>query len=128
MTHRPKQLAARERQVMDAVYKLGQATVSEVLEAIADPPSYSTVRTHLRILEKKGLLKHREDGRRYVYLPIVPHRRAQRSALERMMSTFFSDSPSQAVAALLDLKAGDLTDETLDELADLVEQARREGR
>lgn len=128
MTHRPEQLAARERQVMDVIYKLGEATVSEVREAIPDPPSYSTVRTHLRILERKGLLRHREVGRRYVYVPTVPRSRAQRSALQRVLSTFFSDSPSQAVAALLDLKAADLTDETLDELADLVEQARREGR
>jgi BlaI family transcriptional regulator, penicillinase repressor len=125
---RPEQLAARERQVMDAVYKLGAATVSEVLAAIPSPPSYSTVRTHLRILEQKGMLRHREDGRRYVYTPTVPHRRAQRSALERVLNTFFSDSPSQAVAALLDMKAGDLTNEALDELADLIEQARREGR
>lgn len=128
MTRRPEELAARERQVMDAIYKLGEATVSEVLAAIPDPPSYSTVRTHLRILEKKGFVKHREDGRRYVYLPTVPHRRAQRSALQRVLDTFFSDSPSQAVATLLDMKAGNLTDETLDELASLVEQARREGR
>ena len=128
MNHRPEQLAARERQVMDAVYMLGTATVSDVLEAIPNPPSYSTVRTHLRILERKGFLRHREDGRRYVYLPTVPRSRAQRSALERVLTTFFSDSPSQAVAALLDMKAGDLTDETLDELTALIEQARREGR
>jgi predicted transcriptional regulator len=128
VTDRPEELAARERQVMDAVYRLGAATVSEVRAGIPSPPSYSTVRTHLRILEKKGLLKHREDGRRYVYAPTVPHRRAQRSALQRVLNTFFSDSPSQAVAALLDMKAGDMTSETLDELADLVEQARREGR
>jgi len=124
----PDQLAARERQVMDEIYKLGEATVSEVLAAIANPPSYSTVRTHLRILERKGLLTHREDGRRYVYLPTVPHQHAQRSALERVLSTFFSDSPSQAVATLLDMKSDDMTDETLDELATLIEQARREGR
>ena len=127
MTQDPEQLATRERQVMDAVYRLGEATVSEVLATIDDPPSYSTVRTHLRILERKGFLAHREDGRRYVYVPTVPHSSARRSALERVLSTFFPDSPGQAVATLLDLKSEELTDQALDELEALIRDARNQG-
>jgi predicted transcriptional regulator len=128
MKQNGEQLSARERQVMDVVYRLGEASVAEVLDGMADPPSYSAVRTHLRILEEKGHLQHREEGRRYVYLPIVPRHRAQASALERVLSTFFGDSPTRAVAALLDMESDRMTDDELDELAGLVERARGEGR
>ena len=128
MKPRPQELSARERQIMDAVYRLGEVTVADVLNAIPDPPSYSAVRAHLRILEDKGHLAHREDGRRYVYLPTVPRDRARESALERVLDTFFAGSPTRAVAALLDMESERLTDDDLEELAALVEHALREGR
>ncbi len=121
-------LSARERQIMDVIYSRGEATVAEVLRELPKPPSYSAVRGLMGILEEKGHLEHREEGRRYVYLPTVPRGRAQRSALERVLKTFFAGSTSEAVAALLDLESGRLSDEELTELARLVEQARAEGR
>ncbi len=121
-------LSARERQIMDVIYRRGEATVAEVRDGLTDPPSYSAVRGLMRILEEKGHLEHREDGRRYVYLPTVPRGHAQRSALDRVLKTFFAGSTSQAVAALLDMEADRLSDDDLGELAQLVEKARSEGR
>ncbi len=121
-------LARRERQIMDAVYARGQATVAEVLEDLADPPSYSAVRAMLGKLERKGFLKHEEHGPRYVYLPTVPRKKASVSALERTVQTFFDGSATKAVAALLDLDSVDLTDNEIDRMAELIEQARKRGR
>lgn len=122
------QLAARERQIMDVVWKRGEVTVTQVLEDLPEPPSYSAVRAMLRILEEKGHLQHREDGRRYVYLPRAPRRNAERSALRRVLATFFDDSPAAAVAALLDMESRRLSAAELDELEDLVQRARAQGK
>ncbi|MEX2285132.1 MAG: BlaI/MecI/CopY family transcriptional regulator [Gemmatimonadota bacterium] len=121
-------LSRRERQIMDAVYALGQATVAEVLDGMPDPPSYSAVRAMLGKLERKGYLKHEEHGPRYVYVPTLAREEAQENALQRVLRTFFDDSPTKAVAAILDLSAVDLSDTQIDEMARLVEQARRRGR
>jgi BlaI family transcriptional regulator, penicillinase repressor len=121
-------LSRRERQVMDVVYRLGEATVAEVQRELAAPPSYSAVRTFLRILEEKGYLRHRESGPRYVYLPRVPRDKARRSALRRLLRNFFEDSSENLVAALLDAEASRLSPEELDNLAGLVERARKQGR
>ena len=121
-------LARRERQIMDVIYARGQATVAEVLEDLADPPTYSTVRAMLGKLEKKGYLKHEEHGPRYVYVPTVPHNKASVNALERTVQTFFDGSATKAVAALLDLDSVDLSDEDIDRMAALVEQARKRGK
>jgi BlaI family transcriptional regulator, penicillinase repressor len=122
------ELHPRERQIMDVVYLRGEATVSEVLDGLADPPSYSTVRAMLGRLEGKGFLKHRQDGIRYVYQPAHPRAEAQETALTRLMRTFFDGSPTKAMAAILDQSAADLSEEQLDELAALVESARQKGR
>ena len=127
MTTAPK-LSARERQIMDVIYGRGEATVAEVRRELPDPPSYSAVRGLLRILEEKGHLRHRAEGRRYVYLPVVPRRRAQRSAMQRVLKTFFGGSAPEAVAALLEMEARHLSEADLDELVRLVERARDEGR
>jgi BlaI family transcriptional regulator, penicillinase repressor len=121
-------LSRRERQIMDIVYRLGQATVSEVMDELPDPPGYSAVRAMLRKLEGKGHLQHAESGARYVYEATIPRESASENALTRLLRTFFDDSPSKTVAALLDLKADDLSDAELDELAGLIEQARGKGR
>lgn len=135
-----EKLSRRERQIMDILYQRGQASAAEVLEDLPDPPSYTSVRTLLRILEEKGHLKHKQQGNRYIYLPTVPRDRARRSALQRVLQTFFDGSTEQAVATLLDLSAPKLSDADLDRLAslideakqdrltDLIEQARKEGR
>lgn len=122
-------LSRRERQIMDIVYRRGQATVAEVLADIDDPPSYSAIRALLRILdEDKGFLKHVEDGPRYVYKPIVPRSKARRSALSHLVRTFFDDSAEQVVAALLDMSASKLSEEELDRLSEMIEDAKKEGR
>ncbi len=121
-------LSRRERQIMDAIYRRGQATAAEVLEDIPDPPSYSAVRAMLRVLEEKGHLRHDQQGPRYVFLPTVPREKARRSALKQLMQTFFEGSTEQTVAALLDLSASKMSDAELDRLSQLINQARKEGR
>ncbi len=121
-------LSRRERQIMDVIYQCGQATAAEVMEKLPDPPSYSAVRAMLRLLEEKGHLQHAQDGPRYVYKPTLAHDKAQRSALKHLVETFFEGSAEQAVAALLDPSKFKLSDDELDRLAQLIEQAKQEGR
>jgi len=121
-------LSRRERQIMDILYRLGSATAAEIREDLPDAPSYSAVRSLLRILEDKGHLRHQYDGPRYVFTPIVSRPTAQKSALRQMVRTFFDGSATQAVAALLDMSASDLTDDELEQLGRLVEQAKGEGK
>ena len=121
-------LGRRERQIMDVVYRLGRASVADVIDGMEDPPSYSTVRAMMGKLEKKGHLSHEQEGSRYVYLATEPPEEATETALRRMLGTFFDGSPSRAVAALLDVSASTLTRKELDELAKLIEEARRRGR
>ena len=121
-------LSRRERQIMDVVYRLGRATAAEVQEALPDPPSYSAVRALLRILEDKGHIRHEQDGPRYVFLPTLSRDKARRSALKQLVQTFFEGSTAQAVAALLGERRSDLSDEDLDRLSRLIDQARREER
>ena len=122
------QLSRRERQIMDIVYELGRASVAEVLARLPDPPSYSAVRAMLRVLEEKGHLRHNQDGPRYIYLATVPRDKARRSALKQLVQTFFDGSTEGAVAALLDMEASNLSPDELDRLAEMIEQAKQEGR
>ena len=117
-------LSRRERQIMASIYRLGGGTVNEVRDDLSDPPSYSAVRTQLGILESKGHLRHRREGKRYVYFATEPRLEASRRALRSVLSTFFAGSPAAAVAALLDLEDAELSDDELAELAELVESAR----
>jgi len=121
------QLSRREREIMDVIYRRGRATAAEVLDQLAEPPSYSAVRALLRVLEEKGHLRHEEDGQRYVFLPTVPLERARRSALRQLLHTFFDGSTEQAVAALLDLSSTRLSDAELERLSQLIADARKEG-
>ena len=113
---------------MEVLYRLGQASVSEVRESLPDPPGYSAVRALLRILEDKGHLSHRQDGARYVYAPLVPRRKAQRSALRGILQNFFDGSREKLLAALLDGSAGRLSPEELEGFSELIERAQKEGR
>jgi predicted transcriptional regulator len=122
------QLGRRERQILEAVYRLGRASASEVQAQLPDPPSYSAVRAMLRILEEKGHLRHESDGPRYVYLPTVPRDRARRSALRHVVDTFFSGSVEQAVAALLESSDARLRPEELERLSERIARARKQGR
>jgi predicted transcriptional regulator len=122
------QLSRRERQIMDVVYRLGKTSVTDVLERLPDPPSYSAVRALMRILEEKGHLSHEQDGPRYVYLPTVPRDAAQASALSHLVRTFFGGSAEAAVAALLELPENGLSGGELDRLSRLIDDARGQGR
>ncbi len=123
-----QQLSRRERQIMDVLHARGSATASEVGAALADAPGNSAVRTFLRILEEKGHVKHHRDGARYVYAPRVSREAASQSALQRVVSTFFQGSASQAVAALLENSDTRLSDGELKRLQKMINQARKEGR
>lgn len=126
--NRHAQLGRRERQIMEAVYRLGRATVTEVRDQIEDPPSYSSVRAMMRILEEKGQLRHEQAGPRYVYLPTVSGARARRSILRDVVHRLFDGSTEQAVAALLESSDARLGSDELDRLSRLIETARKQGR
>jgi predicted transcriptional regulator len=113
---------------MDVVYRLGRATAAQVRDALPDPPSYSSVRALLRVLEEKSHLRHEADGPRYVFVPTVPRDRAGLSAMRQLLATFFDGSTEQAVAALLDLSSAQLTTKEYDRLSGLIARARKEGR
>lgn len=121
-------LSRRERQIMDVIYRRGKATAAEVREEIPDAPGYSAIRALLRVLEEKGHLKHEQDGPRYVYLPKVPRDRARVSALRQLVQTFFEGSTAHAVAALLEDGDRDLSEEELDRLSRLIDEARKGAR
>src|SRR5437868_4058613 len=109
-------LGRRERQITEAIYRLGRATVGEVLAQLPDPPSYSAVRAMLGKLERKGFVRHHEDGPRYVYLPAVSTDRARRTAMQHLVETFFQGSAESAAAALLGIADGDIDEATLTKL------------
>jgi BlaI family penicillinase repressor len=123
-----RNLSRRERQIMDILYQRGRASASEILEALPDPPSYSAVRAKLRVLEEKGHVRHEAEALHYVYLPTTARDTARRSALRHMLATFFDGSVEQTVAALLDLSAADLSQQDLDRIGRLIEEARREAQ
>ena len=125
---KPPPLSRRERQIMEIVYGLGSATAADVLDSLPDPPSYSAVRAMMRILEEKGHLTHRHDGPRYVYSPVVPRAAARQSALKQLVKTFFDGSATQAVAALLDMSESRLSADAAEQLAKMIEYAKREGK
>ncbi len=121
-------LSRRERQIMDVVYARGEATAADVLGGLPDPPTKTAVRTLLRILEEKGHLTHRQKGLTYVYRASRPRGRAGRSALQRVLQTFFDGSLEKAVAAHLGDAATELSADELNRLADIIDQARRKGK
>jgi BlaI family transcriptional regulator, penicillinase repressor len=122
------QLGRRERQIMDVVYRRGQASVSEVRGDLPDPPSYSAVRAMLGLLEDKGYLRHRQQGLKYVYLPADDTSKVRSSALEHMVTTFFGGSPELAVAALLEMQDTKLSAKEKQYLSHLIKKAQQEGR
>ena len=121
-------LAARERQIVEAVYRLEEATVGEVLDAIDDAPSYSAVRAILSTLVQKGVIEYRNVKNKYLYRPVLPKDSAQKSMLRNLLENFFAGSPTKAVAALLDVAGSEMSDADYSELKKLVEKARKENR
>ncbi len=121
-------LSRRERQIMNVIYRLGRAGVQEVREHLEDPPSYSAVRAHLRVLEEKGHVRHQQEGHRYLFTPTLSRERARRSALKGLLRNFFDGSHQELMAALLEDSGADLTAGELKKLRRKIEQARGEGR
>ena len=126
--NRERDLSRRERQIMDLLYRAGRASAAEVLDGLPDAPSYSAVRALLRILETKGHVRHEEEGRTYIYMPIARRSDARQSALSHLLKTFFDNSAEQAVAALLAIKGERMSDAELDRMRDLIDGAKKEGR
>jgi len=124
----PLDLGRRERQIMEAVYTCGQASVTEVLEALPDPPSYSTVRAILNSLEEKGHLQRKKLGKKFLYAPTISTEKARRSVLKRMVTTFFNGSAAQAAASLIEMDVTKLSGDDLDRLSALIEEAKQKGR
>jgi BlaI family penicillinase repressor len=119
-------LSRRERQIMDILFTLGRASGPEIQERLPDQPSYSGVRTILRVLERKGHIRHIEEGMRYVYLPVVTREKAKKSAIDRLVATFFDGSVKAAAAAFVDPATSTLSNEDLKDLERLIREARKE--
>lgn len=128
MPNPAQDLSRRERQIMDLLFRSGKATAAEVLDGLPDAPSYSAVRALLRILETKGHVQHEEDGRTYVYSPILRRAEARQSALSHLLKTFFDNSAEQAVAALLAIKGEKMSDAELERMSAMIDGAKKEGR
>ena|SRR3989442_794125 len=124
----PAHLSRRERQIMDIVYKLGRATVGQVMEQLSGEPAYSTVRAQLRVLEDKGHLRHEEHGLRYVYLPKIARHVVRQSALKHLIDTFFEGSAGKAVTALLGKEGFRISEEELDRISELIDKAKKEDK
>lgn len=123
-----RDLSRRERQIMDLLFRKGRATAADVMNGIPDAPSYSAVRALLRILEQKGHVRHEEEGRAYVYMPLARRDAVRQTALSHLLKTFFDNSAEQAVAALLAIKGEKMSDAELDRMSHMIEQAKTEGR
>ena len=119
-------LARRERQVMDILYRMGEATAQEVMDEMPDPPTYSAVRALLATMIEKNLVSFRKDSRRYVYRPAVPEKKAKRSALKQLLSTFFEGKPENLVAALLDPKDQQLSTDEIEKIRKLIEPEKED--
>jgi BlaI family transcriptional regulator, penicillinase repressor len=127
MTGYSDKLGRRERQILEAVYRLESASVSDVLAELPDPPGYTAVRTFLRILEEKGHLTHTQEGARYIYHPTKPRPPVAREALFKLMETFFGGRPEQIVNTLLNDEERRLSPEDLDRLSAMIAEARKRG-
>ena len=128
MSDETRDLSRRERQIMDLLFRVGRATAAEVMEGLPNAPSYSAVRALLRILEQKGHIRHEEEGRAYVYMPLQRRDSARQSALSHLLKTFFDNSAEQAVAALLAIKGEKMSEAELERMSKLIDAAKKEGR
>jgi predicted transcriptional regulator len=128
VTQKLAKLSRRERECLDVIFQRGEATVAEVMERLADPPSYSAVRATLNVLVEKGHAQHRQDGPRYVYLPTISADTARSAAVKHLVTTFFGGSAEDAAVALLELSDAKVSRETLERLTRTIQAARKEGR
>jgi predicted transcriptional regulator len=119
-------LSRRERQIMDIIFRLGEASVADVLNNLPDPPGYNSIRVILGILENKGHLLHRKQGQRFIYYPVLRQETVKRTALKHLLATFFEGSPANILSTLLDVRSEKLTPSELDELSEMIDKAKRE--
>jgi predicted transcriptional regulator len=127
-TPKKAELSRREQQLLDALYRLGKASAAEIREAVPNPPTYTAVRTHLTNLENKGFVRFESDGVRYIYEPVVPREQMAETAIDGVLETFFDNRLELVVSNLLRRKDAKIGQSQLDELAALIEEARKEGR
>ena len=120
-------LSKRERQVMAIIYRRNNASVNDVLEAIPNPPSYSAVRSVVNILEDKGFIKHKKQGKKFVYSPTISRKKATSSAVKQLLTTYFDNSLEKAVTTMLEMHNDDLTDEDFQRLSRIIERVQKEG-
>ena len=120
-------LSRRERAIMDILFRRGRASAEDVMHELSGDPSYSTVRTQLRVLEEKGHVRHVEEGRRFVYMPAVARSAARKVALRHVIETFFEGSVDRVVAALVGGEAARLSDDELERIQALVDKAKKDG-
>jgi predicted transcriptional regulator len=113
---------------MEAVYQLEEASVADVVKKMPDEPDYHTIRVAMANLREKGYLKHRREGKRYIYSPVISEEKAQKSALRHMVETFFKDSPSRAVLKLLDISSTDLSDKDIDEIQKWIDKTKSKNK
>lgn len=125
MSGKKPSLSRREKQILDALYELGKASAAEIRAAILNPPTYTAVRTHLTNLEEKGQVSYHREGAKYIYQPTVPKDEVAMNAMDSVVKTFFENNVELVVASLLDSKQDQLSQEQLDRLAELIDQARR---
>jgi len=128
MLEKQQSLSRRERQIMDVLIARGRASASEIQSLLPDAPGYSAIRATLRVMEEKGYIRHEQAGPAYVYLPKIAPERAKRSAVRHLLNTFFAGSPERMVAALLDVSSGKIEQSELTRIAEMIQQARQEGR
>lgn len=127
MSSNPFELSKRERQIVEVVYRLGEASVKDVLQQIPDPPSYSAVRATLRLLSERNVLKFRQDGKKYLYRPALPRERARKSALTNVLTNFFGGEPLEAMAALLDVPTKQLSAADIKRMKKIIRDAQAEN-
>jgi predicted transcriptional regulator len=128
VNHQLAKLSRRERQCLDVLFQRGRATVAEVIETLADPPSYSAVRATLNVLVEKGHAVHQQDGPRYVYLPAIPATSARSAAVQHLVTTFFGGSTEEAMVALLEISDTKISRDAIERLTRKIQTARKEGR
>ena len=122
------ELSKRERQILDTLYELGKASAAEIHAAIPNAPTYTAIRTHLTNLEEKGQVRFDRDGARYIYEPTVPKQEMAKSMMDNVLKTFFENNIELVVASLIDPEQSQLTQEQLDRLAQIIEEARKAGQ
>lgn len=127
-SHPDAELSKRERQLLDALYRIGKGTAAEIRAEVPNPPTYTAVRTHLTNLETKGFVRYESDGVRYIYEPVVPREEMAKTVIGGVLETFFENRLELVVSTLLRRKEGKVDREDLDKLAQLIEEARKEGR